>query len=378
MGTEHQDPGTPSRLSRRRLLGASAAAAVGAATISLIPAAAFAGDGRDGGDRNDDHGNGGDLTVLPGRRGIILYTVRDVISRAPDPASGLKGGFRYVCEELAKMGYKEVEFAGYTQHPSILGRQITPAEIRQLLDDNGLVANGSHIGFDFSNPSSFGAQLDIAQTLGMPHLGTPSIPTSSRYKSDWQQAADNFNKFGEMAKARGIKLYQHNHHAEYNFLLDAGPLDGNGKPTRSSGLRGLDYFFTLTDPKLVWFEMDIYWGYVAQHRYQTYTDANGVLQTSIFDPIRTVQKLSNRFPLFHVKDGVPATNADGYDMVPAGTGVIPLQRFLEAIGKRCLRHPNYEQDNAPGGSTAPNQSLQDSQISYTNIAGWRNKEDNGD
>lgn len=375
MGTEHQDACAPSRLSRRRLLGASAAAAVSAATMSLIPSAAFA----SGSQEDDDRGNGGgDLTVLPGRRGIILYTVRDVISRAPDPASGLKGGFRYVFEELSKMGYKEVEFAGYTQHPSILGRQITPAEIRQLLDDNGLKANGSHIGFDFSNPASFQAQLDIAQTLGMPYLGTPSIPANTRYKSDWQRAADNFNKFGELAKARGIKLYQHNHHAEYNFLLDAGPLDANGNPTRSSGLRALEYFFTLTDPQLVWYEMDIYWGYVAQHRYQTYTDANGVVQTNIFDPISTVQTRSNRFRLFHVKDGVPANNADGYNMVPAGTGVIPLQKFLEAIGKRGLRHPNYEQDNAPGGSGNPDQSMQFSQISYTNIAGWHNKEDNND
>jgi sugar phosphate isomerase/epimerase len=378
MGTEHQDAGTPSRLNRRRLLGVSAAAAISAATISLIPTAAFASDGKRGDDRNDDHGDGGDLIVLPSRRGIILYTVRDVISRAPDPASGLKGGFRYVFEELARMGYKEVEFAGYTQHPSVLGRQITPAEIRQLLNDNGLVANGSHIGFNFSDPASFAAQLDIAQTLGMPHLGTASIPTNSRYKADWQRAADNFNTFGEMAKARGIKLYQHNHHAEYNFLLDAGPPDANGNPTRSSGLRALDYFFTLVDPKLVYFEMDIYWGYVARHRYQTYTDANGVVQTNLYDPVKTVKKRSNRFRLFHVKDGVPADNADGYSMVPAGTGVIPLQKFLDAVGERGLRHPNYEQDNAPGGSAAPSQSLQFSQTSYTNIASWRSKEDNND
>jgi sugar phosphate isomerase/epimerase len=353
---------------------------VGAAAISLIPAAAFAGGGNDGGGNGggggrDDHGDGGDPTVLPSHRGIILYTVRDVVSRAPDPASGIGGGFRYVFEQLARMGYKQVEFAGYTQHPSILGRQITPAEIRQLLDDNGLVANGSHIGFNFGDPASFQAQLDIAETLGMPHLGTASIPTGSRYKSDWARAADNFNTFGRLARARKIKLYQHNHHAEYDFLLDAGAPDAKGNPTRSSGLRGLDYFFTLTEPELVWFEMDIYWGYVAQHRYQTYTDANGVVRTDIFDPIRAVQKRSHRFPLFHVKDGVPADNADGYTYTPVGTGVIPLQKLLEAVGEKGFRHPNYEQDNAPGGSAAPNQSLQASQLSYTNIASWRGRED---
>jgi sugar phosphate isomerase/epimerase len=361
-------PHSPDPLSRRRFLSASAGAAASAAAISLIPAVASAGTEAGSG----DDGRGGPPTVLPSHRGIILYTVRDVVSRAPDPTTGLGGGFRYVLEQLSAMGYKQVEFAGYTQSTTILGRQITPAEIRQLLDDNGLVANGSHITINFDDPDGFKAQLDIAETLGMAHLGTPAIPTGSRFKADWARAADGFNAFGQLAKERGIKLYQHNHHAEYQFLLDAGPNDANGNPTRSSGLRGLEYFFTLTDPNLVWFEMDIFWGYVARHRYQTFTDASGQTQTALFDPIRTVECHTNRFPLFHVKDGIPADNPDGFTMVPAGTGVVPLKQLLDTIGKAGFRHPNYEQDNAPGGAAAPNQSLQFSQTSYTNIAGWRN------
>jgi sugar phosphate isomerase/epimerase len=349
---------TPSRsgrgLSRRGFLSASAGVAAGAAAIAVLPGSAFA-----------SHG----VTIPPAKRGIQLFTVRDIITRTPNAATGLNGGFRYVFEQLAKEGFAQVEFAGYTQSTSILGRQITPAEIRQLLDDNGLVANGSHIGF---SDATIEAQLDIAETLGMTHLGTASIPTGSRYKADWQRAADNFNRWGAQAAARGIKLYQHNHHAEYNFLLDAGPLDANGKPTASTGLRGLEYFFTITDPDLVWFEMDIYWGYVAQHRYQHYTDANGTVQTNIFDPLATVVPMAHRFPLFHVKDGVPSTNADGYDMVVAGTGVLPLQDFLNAVPQKGYHYPNYEQDNAPGDPVgAPNQSLVDSRLSHDNIAGWR-------
>jgi sugar phosphate isomerase/epimerase len=347
-------------LNRRGFLAASA----GAAAVSVFgtTAPALAG--------NEDRRHRRD-TVPPPNRGIILYTVRDVVSRAPDPTTGLQGGFRYVFEQLSAMGYKQIEFAGYNQHPSILGRQITAAEIRQLLDDNGLIANGSHIGFNFANPDAFEAQLDIAQTLGMKHLGTASIPTNSRYKPDWRIAADNFNGFGERAKARGIKLYQHNHHAEYQFLLDEGPLDAAGNPTASSGLRALEYFFPLVEPDLVWFEMDIFWAYVARHRYQTYTDKHGKIRTDLFDPIRTVKKRSHRFPLFHVKDGIRADVPDGYTMVPAGTGDVPLHAFLDAIGDADYRHPNYEQDNAPGGAAAPGQSLQFSQQSYTNIASWQ-------
>ena len=341
-------------MSRRDLLAASAGLAAGVAGIAVLPGVAVAENG---------------VTVPPGKRGIQLFTVRDVVSRAPNPAAGIGGGFQFVFEQLSAMGYTQVEFAGYTQSTSILGRQITPAEIRQLMDDNGLQANGSHISF---SDATIEAQLDIAETLGMPHLGTASIPTNGRTKADWERAADNFNRWGAAAAARGIKLYQHNHHAEYNFLLDAGPLDGAGNPTASTGQRGLEYFFTLVDPELVWFEMDIYWGYVAQHRYQTYTDANGATQTSVFDPLATVVPMAHRFPLFHVKDGAPANNADGYNFVPAGTGVLPLKDFLNAVPQKGYHYPNYEQDNAPGNATtAPNQSLQSSQISYNNIASWR-------
>ena len=34
--------------------------------------------------------------------------------------------------------------------------------------------------------------------------------------------------------------------------------------------------------------MDIYWAHVAQHRYRTFVDPDGYVQTSIFDPVATV------------------------------------------------------------------------------------------
>ncbi|MGH3387943.1 MAG: sugar phosphate isomerase/epimerase family protein [Actinomadura sp.] len=345
-------------LSRRRFLAASGAAAAGATAINVLPNPAFAA----------GHGGGGS-TIPRDRLGIQLFTIRDVISRAPNPGTGVGGGFRFAFEQLAAMGYDEVEFAGYTQSTSILGRQITPEEIRRLLEDNGLRGNGSHINF---SDDTIEAQLDIAETLGLPYLGTASIPTDSRFKSDWERAADDFNRWGELARARGIRLYQHNHHAEYDFLLDAGPKDANGNPTASSGLRALDYFFTLVDPKLVWFEMDIFWGFVAQHRYRSFTDAKGRQRTSIYDPLETVLDRPHRFPLFHVKDGVRADNDDGFEMTTTGDGDMPLREFLNRIKlNKGFHHPNIEQDNAPGA--APGQSLEFSRTSADNASDWRRR-----
>jgi len=344
---------------------AGAAAVLGAAGLPVLatgtPALAATGGG--------DHGHGGRLRVDPlvpaGNRGIILYSVRDRITAAPDN-SGVPYGFEQVLSRIAEIGYKEVEFAGYTQNTAILGRQITPSEIRKILDDNGLVANGTHTNI---NPDTFEQEMDIAQTLGMKNIGTGGDPSNSAYTSDWDAAADVWNNLGRRAKARGLRLYTHNHDTAYSFLLDTGPLDANGKPTRSTGTRRLEYFFDKVDPRFVFFEMDIFWAYVARFKYQTYTDRKGRQQTNLFDPILTVAPRTTRFPLFHAKDGTknPAAG-DGYDMVPLGIGDINFQQFFQTIGEQNFHHANWEHDGAPGGPGKPAQSLDFADVSYTNMS----------
>ena len=99
-------------LNRRQFLAAStgmaAAAAVAAPSATAAPA------------RRRWHGQ---RRAHPGpRRGIILYTVRDAISR--DPAtSPYASGFKAVLEELGKIGYQQIEFAGYGQNVNAPGRQ---------------------------------------------------------------------------------------------------------------------------------------------------------------------------------------------------------------------------------------------------------------
>ncbi|MFJ6194729.1 sugar phosphate isomerase/epimerase family protein [Micromonospora sp. NPDC092111] len=352
------DPQQRAQLTRRRLLAASAgaAAALGAAGLPVLqtdtPVRA------DGKWRVDP--------LIPERnRGIILYSVRDRISAAPD-TSGVPYGFERVLASLAEMGYKEIEFAGYNQHTSILGRQITPTEIRKILDDNGLVANGTHTSI---NAATFQQQLDIAEELGMKNIGTGSDPTNSAYQSDWDAAADTWNELGRQAKERGMRLYTHNHDVAYSFLLDSGPLDANNKPTRSSGVRRLEYFFAKTDPKYVFFELDIYWAYVARYKHTKYINSAGKEKTSLFDPILNVARRTKRFPLFHAKDGNRNTTLpNGYEMIPLGEGDINFQQFFQTIGESDFHHANWEMDTAPGGSTAPGQSLDFARLSYANMA----------
>jgi sugar phosphate isomerase/epimerase len=248
-----------------------------------------------------------------GRIGIQLFTIRNLVSEL---------GFRAVFEELSRMGYRHVEFAGYTS-PAEPG--ITPAQIRQLLDDNGLNGIGGHRGInDFRN--NMQAELDIAETLGLPYIGTANEPVSSdnRTVAGYKAAAEEFNGFGEAAAARGLKWYHHNHHNEFRFAAD------------DPSVRLYDLLLSETDPKLVYLEMDIYWAYAGQHI------APG------FEPVEYVKANPRRYPLFHAKDGASnPDNPNGYDIVEFGAGDIDFAGFyreLRAVGAYISL---WEQDNAP-------------------------------
>ncbi|MFJ8790325.1 sugar phosphate isomerase/epimerase family protein [Streptomyces sp. NPDC102462] len=352
--------------------GAIAAPVFGAAPVQAAPAAPASG-----------KGGRGQLLVPADKRGIILYTVRDATGRDPLSTS-LPSGFRAVFEQLARFGYRQVEFAGYGQHANAPGganlESVQGARLlRRWLDEFGLRAQGNH---GFIPPSwplttadldTFKKHLEIANILGMDHMGTGGDPTGSSYKSDWDVAADKWQALGAIARRAGIKLYTHNHDAAYGFLLDSGPLDAQGRPTRSSGIRKLEYFLSVTDPKLVWLEMDIFWAHVAQYKFRSYTAPDGSTREQIFDPAGLVACHNKRYPLFHAKDGVVNnTNGQGYDMVPFGTGVIDYTTFFSRVGQRNYHNPMVEQDNAPS-ATDPAQSLTHARTGYQNLASLRRR-----
>ena len=325
-------------------------------------------------------GNANGILIPAPKRGIILYTVRDATGRDP-LTTDLASGFKEVLTELANIGYKQIEFAGYRQHANAEGgadlNTVAGATLlRSWLDANGLEAEGNHGSVPSSVTDATIAQFDtaceIANILGMGHIGTGNDPTNSLYLADWQLAAERWNFFGERAASHGLKLYTHNHDIAYSFLLDSGPLDALGRPTRSTGIRRLEWFLANTDPSNVYLEMDIFWAHVAQYKHHTYTAPDGTAVQSIFDPAAVVAAQTKRFPLFHVKDGKKNTAvANGYDIVAFGAGDIDYSTFLRRVGAKGSHNPMWEQDTAPGGSVAPGQSLQLAKFSYDNIAALR-------
>ncbi|TXS57605.1 sugar phosphate isomerase/epimerase family protein [Streptomyces sp. t39] len=367
-------------VSRRRFLStctAVAGAAVAAPVFGAAPAVAH------GGPR-PGHGPGRGSALVPShKRGIILYTVRDATGRDP-LATDLPSGFREVFRQLSRYGYRQVEFAGYRQHANAPGgadlETVQGARLlRSWLDDYGLRAQGNHGFIPGSWPlttpdlDTFKRHLEIANILGMDHMGTGGDPTGSSYRADWDVAADKWNALGAVARREGIKLYTHNHDAAYGFLLDGGPLDDQGRPTRSSGIRKLEYFLKRTDPRLVWLEMDVYWAHVAQYKFRSYTAHDGSQVEQVFDPAGLVARHNHRYPLFHAKDGTVNTqNGQGYDMVTFGEGDIDYRTFFRRVGAKKYHNPMIEHDGAPS-ATVPGQSLEVARASYDNLAALRSR-----
>ncbi|MBY8874241.1 sugar phosphate isomerase/epimerase [Micromonospora sp. PLK6-60] len=269
--------------------------------------------------------------------GIQLYSVRDKIN---------KFGFAYVLSELSRIGFREVEFAGYTQGD--VGA-ITPQQLRRLLDDNGLTAIGSHRGLnDFR--TNLERELDIAEILGMRAIGTAEAPTGDRTVAGYQKAAAEFNAWGAAATARGLKLYQHNHTIEFSFATD--------RPD----VRLYDLFLELTDPRFVYLEMDLLWAYGGARKYPG------------FRPVDYVNAHPNRYPMFHVKDGIPLPDpqqGNSYLDVEFGAGFIPYTDFFLALKNRNRFAYLWEQDSAPNAQPNPPGSLGAAARSYGRMSDLR-------
>jgi sugar phosphate isomerase/epimerase len=303
------DPVLSRRLRRRGFLGVAAGAAA-ASVLGAAGSARAAGSAANTGTAAD--AASGRSVVPEGRLGIQLYTLRDKVASL---------GFAAVFEELARYGYEQVEFAGYTQGTG----DISLRELRTLLREHGLRGIGSHVGYYSDDPAAYtfdtklGQVLDDAAALGLPHVGTASSPDRyGRTVDGWKRAAEDFNRYGAAAKQRGLRFYQHNHQMEFGFAED--------RPE----VRLYDVLLAETDPELVFLEMDIYWAYAGQYRFSVRPDGT----PAPFEPLDYVLAQPQRYPLFHVKDGEHDESAeDGYRMVDVGDGDIDYREFLTRVGR---------------------------------------------
>jgi sugar phosphate isomerase/epimerase len=236
------------------------------------------------------------LRPTPDRIGVQLYTVRDLLQQ----------DFEGTLEQVAEVGYRQVEFAGY------YGR--TPEQVRALLDRLGLRAPSTHIGANAVR-QDLPAQIRTAKTIGHEYITLPSFPID-RDNADvaaWRQVAAEFNRMAETIRREDLRFAYHNHAWEFQRLAD--------------GRTGFDVLLADTDPALVDFELDLYWVVHAGH-----------------DPIQLFQQHPGRFTMWHVKDMREPQGAR--EMVPVGQGSIDFPRIFAHAEQSGLRHFFVEHDNA--------------------------------
>lgn len=244
--------------------------------------------------------------------GIQLYTVRDDMKN--DPAGTLK--------QLAAMGYKHVEDAGY-EDGKFYG--YTPEDFKKLLQDNGLTMLSGHsfVGADTWNKATndftdvWKQTVADALKVGMQYIISPGVDESlCKNEDDFKWYMQLYNKTGAFCKKEGIQFAYHNENYEFNHYL-------NNK-------RLYDILLDTTDKNLVAQQIDIGNMYPAGGRAMDY-----------------LKRYPGRFFSMHVKDEIKSsTHEGGYESTVLGKGIINVKAILDYAQKSgSIKHYIIEQES---------------------------------
>ena len=260
--------------------------------------------------------------------GLQIYSLRDLLTQDP----------KLTLETVAKIGYSHIETFGVdVLNNSFWGLKV--AELKKILSDNGLSTYSGH--YDLSkyldrnnnDKESVEKYVKIAAELGQKYVIAPVNPMhdlNNLKVEDYQYAADQLNKAGEIAKKAGLKIGYHNHFWEFRQF--------------PNNTRGLDILLAFTEKDLVAFELDLFW-----------------IEKAGLNPNLYIDKYPGRFEMWHVKDmdkqfTKTVVGAD-YDQAPldsifkdvkyteVGSGNIDFTNIVQAAEKSGLVHAFVEQDD---------------------------------
>ena len=237
--------------------------------------------------------------------GVQLYTVRTVLPQKPQDT----------LNAIRAIGYQEVEatYAGLDGlWPMLQASGLKPVSIHL---DSGSVTQGK--------PDDLSPIFDQLKKRGFQYAVFPYLPEPERGGIDVIKAiAEKLNRAGEKCRAAGMSFCYHNHAFEF---------------ATEKGATLFQVMLDHTDPKLVAFELDVFWVSVAG-----------------LDPAEFLQKLAGRVPLLHLKDKAEGTAVMYKESVPptafkeVGSGVLDWPKVLRAAAAAKVAHYFVEQDQTPG------------------------------
>lgn len=231
--------------------------------------------------------------------GLQLYTLRDVIK------SDVKG----ILSSVAAMGYTEAETYGYKDGKLF---DMPVAEFGTFMKSIGMKTVSGHYGIDMTT-NGWDKACEDAKSLGQTYVVVPWM--DKKYYSsmdELKKTCDTLNKAGEVAKKYGLQFGYHNHAFEFQTV---------GEKTVFESM------LELLDPKLVVWELDIFWVVNAGH-----------------DPVKYFEKYPKRFPLWHVKDMDKADKQKNADL---GTGTIDYKMLFTKAKQSGLKKFFVEQETYP-------------------------------
>ena len=235
--------------------------------------------------------------------GLALYTVRDDMKKNP----------KEVLQEVANMGYKYIESAGY-DNGKFYG--MSPLEFKNYLNEIGLIPMSAHQGtVTFENADEMIADVKAA---GFKYFVIPVPPMGHFFYSRETQSmgmtggaanlASILDTLGEKCAKAGLELLYHNH--DFEFVKD------------EDGIVPIDYLLENCNPKYVNFQMDLYWVTKAGAK-----------------PVSYFAKYPGRFKAWHVKD----MDEQG-KFAPVGKGTIDFGSILEKKDLSGMEFYLVEQD----------------------------------
>lgn len=260
--------------------------------------------------------------------GLQIYSLRDLLSQDP----------KLTLETVAKIGYSHIETFGLDVANNSFWGLKTP-ELKKIMSDIDLKTYSGHydlsryLSRQHAEKESVEKYIEAANELGQKYIIAPVTPMddlNNLQVEDYQYAAEQLNKAGELAKKSGIKIGYHNHFWEFRDF--------------ANGTKGLDILIAFTEPELVTFELDIYW-----------------IEKAGLSPQSYFQKYPGRFSMWHVKDmdkqyAEPIVG-EKFDKLPfdsiqkhvrfaeVGTGQIDYINIVQNAKQAGLEYAFVEQDD---------------------------------
>ncbi|MBQ7045343.1 MAG: sugar phosphate isomerase/epimerase [Clostridia bacterium] len=243
---------------------------------------------------------------------VQLYSVRD----------DMQADFFGTLEEVKKMGYSGVEFAGlYGNDPKL---------IKEKCEQLGLVCLSAHVPLS-DILADMDAVVECYKTLGCKYVVIPYLTEEYRPGSEkFGLLLNTIHQFGKLLRENGMVLQYHNHDFEFEKI---------------NGEYALDLLYKEVGPELLQTQLDTCWVNVGGE-----------------NPAKYIEKYSGRTPTVHLKDFAGKKSDNMYALIgldedkskessgefqfrPLGKGLNDFVSIINAADKAGAEWYIVEQDS---------------------------------